>query len=78
MTSMNTRTIALKTIFDLDTFIKKANAVDGDVLVYRGKFVVDGKSVLGVMSLDLTDGFIVEYPSDAIEFEQFLSKYEVY
>lgn len=67
--------IKIPGINDVNAFVQKARSVDGDILVSRGKFCVDGKSVLGMFSLDVTDGCTVEYPEDAIEFENFLQQF---
>lgn len=49
---------------------------DGDVVVSKGKFSVDGKSILGILSLDMTDGVLVSYPESATQFEEWLSQYK--
>lgn len=62
-------------INDVNAFVQQARNVDGDVLVSRGKFCVDGKSVLGMFSLDVTDGCTVQYPEDAAEFDEFIQQF---
>lgn len=62
-------------INDVNAFVQQARNVDGDVLVSRGKFCVDGKSVLGMFSLDVTDGCTVQYPEDAMEFDEFVQQF---
>lgn len=74
---MKYKTIKILGLNDLSNFIKKANEVKGDVLVYRGKFVVDGKSIMGMMSIDVSDGCKVEYPDNATDFEQYLENFEM-
>lgn len=68
--------VAIHGINDLNQFIQHARAVDGDVLVSRGKFVVDGKSIMGVFSIDVSQGCTVEYPEDATDFEEFISQFK--
>ena len=70
---MKTMPIKITGINDMTNFVKEAAAVLGDVACREGKYVVDGKSLLGVMSIDLSTGVIVEYPNDAIDFEKFLN-----
>ena len=62
-------------INDVNKFVSHARMVQGDILVSRGKFCVDGKSVLGMFSLDVSDGCTVEYPDEAEEFERFLQEF---
>ena len=67
--------IKIPGINDVNLFVSNARMVEGDILVSRGKFCVDGKSVLGMFSLDVTDGCTVEYPEDATEFEAFIQQF---
>lgn len=67
--------VKINTINDLNAFVQKARFVDGDVIVSRGKFSVDGKSILGVFSIDVSEGCFVEYPEDAKDFDDFLSPF---
>lgn len=73
---MKKMVIAIHGINDLNQFIQHARTVDGDVLVSRGKFVVDGKSIMGVFSIDVSQGCTVEYPEDATDFEEFISQFK--
>ena len=74
---MNKKTIKLITLHDLNDFVSKASIVEGDIIVSHGRYAVDGKSVMGMMSLDVSNGCIVEYPADATEVENFISKFEI-
>ena len=51
--------ISIKGLQDVYNFISKAQAVDGDVTVKRGRYTIDGKSVLGVFSLDMSQDITV-------------------
>ena len=50
--------------------------MNGEVSVYRGKFCVDGKSLMGIVSLNTAEGCRVEYPDDAVAFDEFISIFE--
>jgi len=63
--------IKIENISDLYLFVDKASQIDGDIIVKRGKFAVDGKSLLGVLSLDMSQGAVVIYPESALEFDSF-------
>lgn len=45
-------------------FVELARNVDGDINVAHDKYVVDGKSLLGLMSLDLSKPIKVTVISD--------------
>jgi hypothetical protein len=68
--------IAINGVHDVYEFIAAASKVDGDVLLSRGKFAVDGKSFLGVFAIDISQDVIVTYPASAVEFEQFINQYK--
>ena len=74
---IKTKFIKMNGIQDVMTFVKIASSIDGDVLVKKGKFCIDGKSLMGMFSLDLSNGAMVEYPEDAITLDEFLDNYKV-
>jgi hypothetical protein len=55
---------------------RQATKVEGDVLLKRGKFVVDAKSFLGVLSIDVSQDTTVIYPEDAEEFEIYINQFK--
>lgn len=64
--------VKINGIADISKLAIAAGAVDGDVTVRKGKYVVDGKSIMGLFSLDLSTGATVEYPEDATDFENYI------
>lgn len=68
--------IKINGISDVTEFVKQASQVFGDVAVQKGRFVVDGKSVMGMFSLDLSNGATVFYPLDAKDFEDYVKKFK--
>jgi hypothetical protein len=46
--------IKLTTVDDVYTLVKSLRAFDGDVDLVSGRYIVDGRSLLGIFSLDLT------------------------
>ena len=46
--------IKLSTIKDVKDFCSLANKSSGTVTLTSGRFTVDGKSIMGIMSLDLS------------------------
>ncbi len=50
---MKSVNIRLSTIADVRDFVNAIAAFDGDVDLASGRYVVDGKSIMGIFSLDL-------------------------
>lgn len=73
----NTRSIFVKIngITDATELVRQASKVRGDIYVKRGVYCVDGKSIMGIMSIDLSQGVTIVYPGSAEEFEQFIAQY---
>ena len=69
--------IKITGINDKYQFIRQASKVDGDVNISKGSTHLDGKSLLGILKLDMTEGVNVTYPKDAKEFETFLEEYKI-
>lgn len=47
--------IRLSTISDVRDFVNIVASYDGDVDLISGRYMVDGKSIMGIFSLDLLD-----------------------
>lgn len=47
--------IKLSTIADVRDFVNIVAAYDGEIDLISGKYVVDGKSIMGIFSLNLLD-----------------------
>lgn len=73
---MKTKFIKMSNIKDIVNFVNEASKVKSDINVLKGRYIIDGKSIMGVISIDVTTGMIVEYPADAIDFENFISQFE--
>lgn len=69
--------VAINTINKAIEFVQKASQVDGDVICTKGRYTVDGKSIMGVFSIDISKGIMVEYPETATDFEEYLSQFKV-
>ena len=60
--------INLATIGNVKDFVNVTNAFTGDVTLKSQKYVVDGKSIMGIFSLDLSKPIEVEItPADRTE-----------
>ena len=51
---IKTQFIKMNGIQDVMAFVKIASSIDRDVLVKKGKYCIDGKSLMGILSLSLT------------------------
>lgn len=74
---MKTKYIRIYSINDATNLVKMAVNVEGDVTISRGKYVVDAKSLLGVISIDVSSGVTINYPEAATEFDQYISQFEL-
>lgn len=68
--------IKINGVSDVSAFVANAIQIDGDVTVTKGKYVINGKSLMGMFSLDLSTGIIVEYPEHALTFEDFIKNFK--
>ena len=71
---MKQKRIMLPTIDDAKAFVAAATQCDFDIDVYYNRVVIDAKSILGVLSLDLRNVLTVQYDGENEEFEAFLEK----
>ena len=52
--------VNLNNIDDVKSFIRCTSKIDSDVIVSSGRYTVDGKSLLGLLSLNLANGVNVD------------------
>jgi phosphotransferase system HPr-like phosphotransfer protein len=69
---MKEKKIKLVSIADAKTFVTAAMKCDFDVDVFYNRVVIDGKSILGVLSMDLTKTLNVRLHGENEEFEEYL------
>lgn len=60
-------TIVLDSINDIKDFVKLSGMCSGNVAVFGGRYIADGKSIMGVISLDLSEPVKVEIDGDIPE-----------
>lgn len=66
--------IRLTSLEEAKAFVQAAMKCDFDVDVYYNRVVIDAKSILGVLSLDLTRELTVRAFGENAEFEEFLEE----
>ena len=65
--------IKLLTISDIKEFVSAANRARGNVTIVQDRYVINAKSILGIMSLDLTKtlNIVVDDVADMVLFRCF-------
>ncbi|MCC8027297.1 MAG: HPr family phosphocarrier protein [Clostridium sp.] len=69
---MKEKKIMLPTMADAKRFVDEATRCDFDIDVFYNRVTIDAKSILGVLSLDLTRVLTVQFQGSDERFEQFL------
>ena len=68
---MKQRRIMLPTLEAAKEFVAEAAKCDFDIDVFYNRMIIDAKSILGVLSLDLTRVLTVEYSGESESFEAY-------
>lgn len=74
---MQERKIKLNELQDVKEFVSAAGKCDFDIDIFYNRVTIDAKSILGVLSMDLTHDLTVQYLGEDRSFETVLSKYAV-
>ena len=74
---MKTVKISLNSIDKVKSFVNDITKFDYDFDLVSGRYVIDAKSILGVLSLDLRNVLTVQYDGENEAFEAFLEKMAV-
>ena len=69
--------IRLHATEDVKEFVKAASKCDFDVDISYNRILIDAKSILGILSMDLTKVLTVTCHGEDHEFNHFLQKYAV-
>ena len=69
--------IRLNATEDVKEFVKAASKCDFDVDISYNRILIDAKSILGILSMDLTRVLTVTCHGEDHEFDRFLQKYAV-
>lgn len=69
---MRERKIMLTTIAEAKAFVEASAKCDFDIDVFYNRVLIDAKSILGVLSLDLTKVLTVRMHGESREYETFL------
>ena len=69
--------IKLNATEEVQEFVNAATKCDFDIDIYYNRFLIDAKSILGILSMDLTKVLTVECHGESKEFDRTLKKFEV-
>lgn len=69
---MKEKKIMLPTVEIAKKFVEEATKCDFDIDVFYNRVTIDAKSILGVLSLDLTKVLTVQYSGESKEFDAYL------
>ena len=64
-------------VSDVSDFVKAATECDFDIDLNYNRILIDAKSILGVMSMDLNNVLTVKFYGERPEFKRLLQKYAV-
>ena len=77
MNNMNKMKIRLNATADVQEFVRAAEKCDFDIDIQYDSTIVDAKSILGILSMDLTKVLTVTCHGEDHEFNRFLQKFAV-
>ena len=65
--------VKLHTISDVKNFVATASNCAGPITIVQDRYVINAKSILGIMSLDLTNvlNVVIDNENDIPQFKQF-------
>ena len=75
--TMSQSKIKLNATEEVQEFVNAASRCDFDIDVRYNRFLVDAKSILGVLSMDLGQILIVKCHGENSDFDSFLEKHKV-
>lgn len=74
---MNEKQIRLSDTEEVRDFVKEAEKCDFDIDISYNRVVIDAKSFLGILSMDLSRVLTVQYGGTDARFENVLKRYAV-
>lgn len=77
MRIMSQRQIKLNAAEDVQEFVNAASRCEFDIDVFYNRILIDAKSILGVLSMDLTKVLTVKCHGESKEFDRTLQKFAV-
>lgn len=69
--------IRFKNIEDAKDLVRLASSLDFDINLSYDKLVIDAKSIMGVLSMDLKRDFHLQYNGNSEELEKFAEDHKI-
>lgn len=73
---MKTKIIYVNGLNDLAVLYTAIQQAHGDVMVTKGSYSIDGKSMEDLFNLDMKDGVIITYAEDEIKLDTYLDNFK--
>jgi phosphotransferase system HPr-like phosphotransfer protein len=74
---MNEKKIKLSGTTDVREFVREAEKCEFDIDIFYNRVIIDAKSFLGVLSMDLSQILTVKYGGEDSNFEKILNHYAI-
>ena len=69
--------IRLNAADDVREFVNAASKCDFDIDIFYNRIIIDGKSILGILSMDLTKNLTVKCYGENPHFNEVIAKFAV-
>ena len=76
-TRMSQCVVRLNGTEEVEEFVKAASKCDFDIDIFYNRIIIDAKSILGILSMDLTRDLTVHCYGDSPAFNKTLQKFAV-
>lgn len=62
-------TVKIDTIDKVKEFCRRTNRINSDIIIESGRYAIDGKSIMGLFSLDLSKPLVMKVVNDDVDIE---------
>ena len=69
--------IRIKEAEDVREFVNASSKCDFDIDIFYNRIIIDGKSILGILSMDLTKNLTVKCYGENPHFNEVIAKFAV-
>ena len=74
---MQEKKIMLPSVEEAKHFVAEATKCDFDIDIFQNRVIIDAKSILGIMSMDLTQELTVQCYGEDKEFDKAIQKFAI-
>ena len=74
---MKEKKIMLPSAEEAKHFVAEATKCDFDIDIFQNRVIIDAKSILGIMSMDLTQELTVQCYGEDKEFDKAIQKFAI-